>query len=261
MSIIFDLDGTLLNTLTDLAVSVNVALKKHGLATLEEEQYKLLVGNGVRVLTDRAVALSLANSKPAHLDLDENLPTMDVEYSLAYKDIKEASIPVALADLVYSDFMDYYAQHSIDYTKPYPGIMELLETLKNNKLTLAVMSNKAEHLTIELVKRYFGNTTFTHILGMREDILPKPNPDGALYLASKLGQKPEDILFVGDAMTDMQAAVAANMTAIGVAWGFRSKEELLDHGASHIVDTAEALASYVLEMRDGAVQVEHKHKT
>ncbi len=249
MCIIFDLDGTLLNTLTDLAIAVNFALRSNRLPELPEESMKLLVGNGVRLLSDRAVAIAWkkwsGEQREHYLKLAASAAgeneaytseLITVEYATAYKETSSAEIPLELADAVYADFMEYYAQHSMDETRPYPGIMELLQALKHKGKKLAVMSNKADEMTRRIVRHYFGNEQFEAVLGMRDDIKPKPDPAGALYLAGKLDVKPEEIFFVGDAMTDMRTAVAAGMTAIGVSWGFRSVEELLDNGAAVIVD-------------------------
>lgn len=249
MCIIFDLDGTLLNTLTDLAIAVNFALKSNRLPELPEESMKLLVGNGVRPLTDRAVAIAwqqwnteqqehylMLTVAAASEDETFTEELITVEYATAYKQIAAAKIPLQLADAVFADFKEYYAQHSMDETKAYPGIMELLHALKNNGRNLAVMSNKADTMTQAIVKHYFGDNLFSAVLGMREDLAPKPDPAGALYLADKLEVKPGEVIFVGDAMTDMRTAVSAGMTAIGVSWGFRSVEELLDNGAARIID-------------------------
>lgn len=262
MSVIFDLDGTLLNTLTDLAIAVNFALTSNHLSELPEESMKLLVGNGVRPLTDRATAIAWERltsemqdqylapaTSAAEADGRNPAEMITVEYSIAYKKTAAATIPGQLADAVFNKFMEYYAQHSMDETRPYQGIMDLLHKLKKDGVKLAVMSNKADAMTQVIVKNYFGEDIFSAVLGMREDIAPKPDPAGALYLADLLEDKPEDILFVGDALTDMQTAVSAGMTAIGVSWGFRSVEELLDNGADRIVHSPAELEELLVTLK------------
>ena len=256
MCVIFDLDGTLLDTISDLAIAVNFALRTNRLPELPEDTMKLMVGNGVRPLCDRATAMAwnawTMEQRALYLELSESAANetedytaeqLDVTYNTAYQVTETATIPLQLANAVFADFSEYYREHSLDVTKPYAGIMDLLDELKGRGVRMAVLSNKADHLSQEIVKHFFGDTYFEFVLGMRSDLAAKPDPAGALYLAKQFGEKPEDLLFVGDSMTDMRTAVSAGMTAIGASWGFRSIEELLDNGAMHIIDLpAELLA-------------------
>lgn len=254
MTFLFDLDGTLLNTLTDLTNAVNFALKRNRLSTLEENEMRLLVGNGVSVLCERAAAitwhrLSLSEQQ-AYLELAESASREDsryredllsVTYAVRYKEEQTVLVPLQLTDAVTGDFLEYYAQHSMDQTAPYPGIIEMLTGFQAAGHKLAVISNKADPLTRDVVNHYFSEIDFDQVLGMRSDLSPKPDPAGALQIAGQLEVKPEDVFFVGDSMTDMKTAVNAGMHPIGVSWGFRSVEELLDNGAKTIVHSPEEL--------------------
>ena len=258
MTIIFDLDGTLLDTITDLAVATNFALRNNKLNELDVDAYKLLVGNGVKVLAERATAKSwmlwTTEEREAYLALARSAADEDERYTEAmqvityteeYKDLRTVEVPQQLVDSVYSDFMEYYAQHSTDETKPYDGIVELLDELKTRGHQLAVLSNKADPLTQAVVKFYFKPGVFDAVTGMRDDVLPKPNPSGALKLSKLLGVDPVDVFYIGDTMTDMKTAVDAGMKPVGVTWGFRSEQELLDHGAKWIIDQPRELIDVI----------------
>lgn len=249
MTIIFDLDGTLLDTLDDLANAANFALKNNKLSELDVDAYKLMVGNGVKLTAERATAKSWLlwsdDERAMYMELaksaaDEHVSYTEeielVRFTEAYQDEREAMVPRQLLDSVYSDFMEYYAQHSTDETKPYDGIEALLDSLKAAGHQTAVLSNKADPLTQAVATFYFKPGIFTAVVGMRDDVPAKPNPIGALKLAEMMSANPADIYYVGDTMTDMKTAVSAGMKAVGVTWGFRSKQELLDHGAKWIIN-------------------------
>ena len=202
--VIFDLDGTLLNSLDDLAASTNYALQKHGYPTHELIKYREFVGNGINKLLERAL--------PEGTRTEENILK-----------IRE-------------DFMAYYAVHKADYTAPYPGITDLLEALKKRTIFLAVASNKYHSATIALIPHYFGKDTFDFVYGQREGISVKPDPTIVFDILKEAGIKREDTLYVGDSGVDMQTALNSGIVSVGVTWGFRSAEELKENGAIHIVD-------------------------
>lgn len=203
--VIFDLDGTLLNTLTDLAESTNYALQLHGFPTHPTADYRYMVGNGIRVLIQRA--------------LPESARTPEV------------------IERVLHDFKTYYLEHGEDCTQPYEGIFELIETLKNRGITLAIATNKFQIGAEQLVHRFFGTDTFELILGQREGIAAKPDPIIVHQILAHTQCPHEKTLYIGDTSVDMQTAVRAGVTAVGVTWGFRPLSELLEHGADYVIDT------------------------
>ncbi|MCR9011772.1 HAD family hydrolase [Gabonibacter chumensis] len=202
--IIFDLDGTLLNSLDDLAISANYALQKHNYPVHELRKYKEFVGNGINKLLERA------------LPEGERTPENVLK-------IRE-------------DFMDYYAVHKADFTAPYPGIMDLLNELKRRGILLAVASNKYHAATQALIPHYFGEDTFHYVYGQREGVPIKPDPTVVFDILKEAGVSREETLYVGDSGVDMQTALNSGVVSIGVTWGFRSAKELEDNGAVHIVD-------------------------
>lgn len=203
--VIFDLDGTLLDTIDDLALSVNHVLQKRGYPTHSTEQYKYFVGNGVKRLIERAL--------PAQICTEE------------------------LVASVQEDYFIYYADHGQDNTKPYPGILKLLKELKKRDIALAVASNKHHRATVELIEHYFGIDTFCTIFGKREGCYPKPDPTIVHDIIKECGVAKEYVLYVGDSSTDMLTAANASVCSVGVTWGFRMREELEEHGANHIIDS------------------------
>ncbi|MGL4992877.1 MAG: HAD family hydrolase [Bacteroidales bacterium] len=209
--VIFDLDGTLINTLTDIAESTNYALKKHGYATHPEDDYRYMVGNGIEPLIRRA------------------LP-------------EEARRKETIERLM-ADFKEYYLEHGEDFTKPYAGVVELLAELKSRGVKMAVATNKFQAAAEELVPRFFGESTFDIVLGQRDGIATKPDPIIVEQIISELGVAKEEVLYLGDTSVDMQTAVRAGIKAIGVTWGFRDVEELLSSGANHIIDAPLELLS------------------
>ena len=190
---IFDLDGTLLNTIGDLAVSCNAVLALRGLPQHSYEDYCRFVGNGIMRLVERA--------------LPEALRT---PYTV---------------DAVRRDFVAYYLAHIDEHTLPYEGIPELLDELQRRGVRLAVASNKFQAGTEKLIGRYFPDIRFDVVLGQRPDVPLKPDPAAA-----------GEVLYVGDSGVDMQTAAAAGVRSAGVTWGFRTRAELEQSGARHIVD-------------------------
>lgn len=200
-SYIFDLDGTLLNTLDDLAASCNYALRSYNMQERTIDEVRRFVGNGVKKLMERAIPNGLDNPK--------------------FEDC-------------YATFRKHYLEHSLDTTRPYPGIPELLEKLKSNGAKLAVVSNKFYAATQELVRHFFGDWVEVAI-GERPDIRKKPAPDTVLEALRQLDMSRETAVYIGDSDVDIDTARNCGMPCISVLWGFRSKEFLLEHGATRLV--------------------------
>ena len=202
--VIFDLDGTVLDSLTDLAISTNYALRQNSFPEHEREEYRHFVGNGVRKLIERA--------------------------------LPEGNRGAEEIDRVMADFVAYYSLHKADYTAPYDGIPALLRALREQGIRLAVASNKFQSATEAMVPYYFGKGCFDFVYGQREGVPPKPDPRVVLDIMAEAGVEREDVLYVGDSGVDMQTAARAGVRSVGVLWGFRSREELLSNGAMHIVE-------------------------
>lgn len=217
---IFDLDGTLINSLRDLADSSNYALARQGFPIYETERYRYFVGRGIPRL------------------IEDILP-------------EDARTPEILAK-TRALFDGYYGAHGLDHTGPYEGIPEMLTALRKDGLRLAVVSNKADAFVGQLVTSLFPGV-FDVVLGQREGIPHKPDPTGALEACRKMGAAPADCLYFGDSGVDMLTANAAGMTAVGVLWGFREKEELLKNGAQLLIAAPSEAADLI-------VQAPHVHK-
>lgn len=200
---IFDLDGTLLNTLGDLGDSVNVALAKHGFPTATEEQTRQRVGDGIRMLMTRS--------------------------------LPEGQRSDAVIDSCLDDFRVAYEQRLMNRTQPYDGIMDTLKALKENHIAVGVLSNKYDLAAKTLIRHYFGNLCQI-TMGERPDMPRKPDPKGALSMLKELGGTPENTLYIGDSAVDIETAHNAGLTAVGVTWGFRSAQALRDAGADILVD-------------------------
>lgn len=210
---IFDLDGTLLNTIDDLAQSVNFVLEKYNYPIHGVEPYKHFVGNGITKLIERAMP--------------------------------ESQRTVELISKLQADFLEHYARHSKDHTKPYDGIVELLDKLKGRGITLSVASNKHHQATVELINHYFGHDRFSVVYGKREGIRPKPDPTIVFDIIRECGVSITEVIYVGDSDTDMQTAQNASVLSVGVAWGFRTQQELMEHGAKYIIKTPKELLSLI----------------
>ena len=210
---IFDLDGTLLNTIADLAQSTNHALKLLGLPTHEPEAYKLMVGGGINKLFLRAL--------PPELKDEEHVAR------------------------VRALFLPHYDEHNADLTRPYPGIVELLGDLQRAGVQLAVASNKYQSATEKLIRVYFGGIRFIAVLGQREGVNVKPDPvivDD--IMAKAVGISRDETLYIGDSGVDMQTAANAGVEACAVTYGFRPRSELEPYRPSHIVDSPEAIRDF-----------------
>lgn len=204
---IFDLDGTLLNTLRDLAASVNAALRMHNMPERTIEEVRLFVGNGVKKLMERAIPQGLENP--------------DFEQT-------------------YADFRTHYMQHNLDTTAPYPGVMEMLENLRRRNKRIAVVSNKFYAATQSLCRHFFGDLVEVAI-GEREDIRKKPAPDTVNEALKQLGADRKKAVYIGDSDVDIQTALNSDMPCISVLWGFRDKDFLIEHGATILINSPESL--------------------
>lgn len=195
-AVLFDLDGTLTDTLADIAFAMNRSLRLHGLPQWPEEAYRYLVGDGAKVLSERAV-------RQRH----------------------------ELAPSVRREYQAYYQEHTLDRTKPYDGICAMLSQLQDMGLKLAVLSNKPDRDTRGVVAHFFPEIRFVRVRGQVEGVPVKPDPAGALQLAQEIGVVPERILYLGDTSVDMRCALAAGMFPVGALWGFRDEAELRQSGA------------------------------
>lgn len=209
--IIFDLDGTLADTLEDIAGSMNRVLKRNSYPERPVENYKTLVGRGLDNLVKQALPQSV--TEPV---------------------IHQRCLAEMIAD---------YNENCLVKTKLYKGIRELLDELKKRKIKIAVFSNKAEPLTVKIVKHLLPDVEFVSITGARHDLPKKPDPLGALNISVMMGFDPQDIVYTGDSDVDMMTAVKAGMFPAGVSWGFRDVDELNRNGARIIIDIPDQLLS------------------
>ena len=204
--VIFDLDGTLLNTIEDLAAGVNHTLAAHGLPEHTIDEYTLMVGNGMRKLVMRAL--------PDDLSADD-----------------------AFVDSMLAEFLNYYADHIDVYTKPYPGIPELIKALSTSGYSLAVASNKIQAGAGKLISEFFPGTDFVAVMGNSPQYPLKPDAALVEYIMEKAGTDRAHTIMVGDSGTDIQTARNAGIPIIAVSWGFRPRHELT--GADHIADSTD----------------------
>ncbi len=212
-AVVFDLDGTLLDTIDDLAAALNHALEKHGFPTHKREAVLGFVGNGVANL----VALGMGRS--------QNDP---------------------LFSSVFEDFRAYYGLHNTDLTHPYEGILPLLSSLRERGIRMAVVSNKYDAAVKALAGRFFGDM-IPLAIGEGPTVKRKPSPDALLYAMDYLGVSPEEVCYVGDSEVDIETARRAGIECLSVLWGFRTEEELLSAGATKLFDTPEALGAFLTE--------------
>ncbi|HPS52658.1 MAG TPA: HAD family hydrolase, partial [Phycisphaerae bacterium] len=208
-AVVFDLDGTLLNTLEDLADCMNATIGEFGYAPQPLENYRYYVGDGVVNLARRACCDS---------------------------DISEETIKKIVARN-----REIYGNGWAVKTRPYSGIPELLDELAARGVKMSVMSNKPHQFTRLCVERFFDIDKFVVVQGVMDGIAPKPDPAGVDMIVKTIGLPREKFLYLGDTNTDMKTAVAAKMFAVGATWGFRTAEELLKYGAMKLVDRPEEL--------------------
>lgn len=202
--IIFDLDGTLIDSLTDIALCANKVLEEFNFPTHEIEDYKKFVGGGALFL--------MKNCSPSNTHED-------------------------IINRLFERFKEVYDQKLQGNTKPYNGVYELLDELEKIDVKLGVLSNKPHKFTLKYVDEFFSDYTIEEPHGQKEEVPKKPDPIAAINIAKSFNISCEEILFIGDSDVDMQTAKNADMVGVGVEWGFRTVEELLDNGAKHIVKT------------------------
>lgn len=212
-AVIFDLDGTLVDSLVDIADAMNRTLVRFGFPVFDYESYKYFVGNGLKTL----VYQCLPDNKKQETQVMECLKVMMEEYGKSYA----------------------------EKTRLYDGIPELLDALTKRNLKLAVLSNKADELTQKISSELLNKWRFDIILGANERFPRKPDPESALYISKELNVSPQNILYLGDTNIDMKTANAAGMFAVGVTWGFRTREELSENGAKEIINNPPELLTFL----------------
>lgn len=211
--LIFDLDGTILDTLEDLKLSTNYALSFHGFPERTLDEVRRFVGNGIGKLIERAVPLGTSPEETQR---------------------------------VLATFKRHYGVHCADHTKPYAGIETFLQALRKKGYQTAVVSNKADFAVQELKEQYFPGL-FDFVVGEREGIRRKPCPDSVNEVLKMLGKTKEQAVYIGDSDVDVETAKNAGMPVIGVSWGFRGRKFLEEHGAEWIADTPEDLWKFIEE--------------
>ena len=210
---IFDMDGTILDTLEDLQDSLNYCLEKMGYPLRTYEEVRSFVGNGIRKLIERAVPNGTSVEK-----IDE----------------------------IHGMFMPYYEEHCADKTRPYDGIVDLLTRLKEEGMTTAVVSNKAHAAVLDLCEQYFKGL-FDIAVGEQEGMAKKPAPDSVHYVLQKLGFTKEEAVYIGDSEVDLATALNSVLTPYIVTWGFRDEEFLREKGAEIIVSSTHELLSLLVQ--------------
>lgn len=213
-AVIFDLDGTLNDTIASIKISADKAVGKFGFGPYSEEQYKYFVGDGAAVLIERCLKAGG----------DTGLTC----FTKAYEE--------------YQKVFEKYCMYEV---KPYEGIMDLLSALKEKGVRLAVLSNKPHERTKEVIRAVFGEDCFDIVRGQTESVAKKPSPEGVFRILEELKLTAEDILYVGDTGTDMQTGKAAGTFTIGALWGFRTEEELLENHADAVIATPAQLLDYL----------------
>ena len=211
--VIFDLDGTLLDTLDDLCNSVNYSLRTNNFPERSLAEVRIFVGNGIRLLIERSVPEGTSKE---------------------------------LIDKTFECFKTYYAVHCNDKTKTYPGVMDMLKELKKNGYKIAVLSNKAQYAVTKLCDIYFNNL-LDDAVGARENVAKKPSPDALYICAENNNINLNNVIYVGDSDVDVATANNAGVRGIAVTWGFRSRELLIKCGAENLADNTDELLQILLK--------------
>ena len=211
---IFDLDGTLINTIADLGMSTNYALQQLGYPTHDIESYKFKVGNGINNLFRRAL--------PEGEKTDENVLR------------------------VRREFIPYYNAHNTDLSRPYPGMTELLKELQAQGILMAVASNKYQEATSKIIAELLPSIQFAAVLGQRDGVNIKPDPQIVYDILAVTEIKKEDVIYIGDSGVDMQTGLNAGVETCGVTWGFRPRTELEPFHPQYIVDSVQELKHIIL---------------
>ena len=208
---IFDMDGTILDTIQDLTEALNHTLRAYSLPEHSVSEVMFMVGNGIHKLIERAVPEGVSGE---------------------------------LIEKVYTDYLPYYQEHCADATKPYKGIVSIIQRLRSLGILTAVVSNKKDAAVSELCEIYFKDC-FDAAVGERDGMQRKPAPDSVFEILKKLGVRKEDAVYIGDSDVDLKTAENAGMDVIAVTWGFRSKEFLAEHGATVFARTPEDLIALI----------------
>lgn len=211
---IFDLDGTLTNTLESMTYSVNLTLKEMGLSQITKDQCRMFVGNGARVLIEESLKVS---GDPKASRIEEGMK-------------------------IYGRIFD---QNCTYHVTLYEGIPEMLKALKDSGIHLAVLSNKPDRQTVKVVKEIFGDNIFDYVQGQKDGIRRKPEPDGVWYLMEQMQVSKEECLYIGDSEVDAATGKNAGLKTIGVLWGFRDRKTLETAGADHLIERPEELLQFV----------------
>ena len=211
---IFDLDGTIGNTLDSMVYSVNLTLCEMGFPEISRQQCQEFVGNGARVLMEKA---------------------LDAAGDLGASRIEEG---MQIYGRIFDDNCTYHVT-------PCDGVLQMLKELKRRGVRLAVLSNKPHIQAVKVVHAIYGDGVFDWVQGQKDDIPRKPNPAGVFCVAEKLGISPDECMYVGDSEVDVKTGMNASMKTIAVTWGFRTKEELIAAGAQYMIDRAEELLQYL----------------
>lgn len=214
---IFDLDGTLVNSIHALTYCTNLALERCGMGQVTEEQMMNIVGDGYKMQMRRSL-IACGDTELSH-----------------YEEI----LPI---------YMEVFAEHCLYRMHAYEGIPELLSFVKERGMKAAVVSNKPHAQAVDTVEHVFGKGFFDRIIGEREGIPKKPDPTGALTAARELGAKPEECLYFGDTNTDMETGKNAEMTTVGVLWGFRSRRELMEFSPDYLIESPGEMIRILQEM-------------
>lgn len=212
MGIIFDLDGTLLNTIEDIARVTNFALISNGFQPHDMESYSGMVGHGLKNLVTQALP-----DKTSDTEIEK----------------------------VYNTLIEEYSQNPVKSTVIYPGIADLLNQIEARNIPMAILSNKLHEITVPIVSLLLNKWKFEAVFGSRKNIPKKPDPYTALEIAKTMSMPPESITVVGDSGTDIKTALACNMRPIGVSWGYRSVQDIRKAGAEIIIETPQDLVKYL----------------
>lgn len=203
--VIFDLDGTLVDSINAIAYTTNLTLQKYNLGPIDVEEYKHLIGDGYKLLIERALKIC------GDTELEN------------YED-------------ALNTYLELFKIHCMHEVKAYEGIFDMLKYLKENSIKIAVLSNKPHERTIDNVYGIFGKEYFDRVAGEKSGVKRKPDKEGAILTANDLEVDPKDCLYIGDTNTDMKTGIAAGMDTVGVTWGFRVREELRSYNPRYIVD-------------------------
>ncbi|MCR5723837.1 MAG: HAD family hydrolase [Treponema sp.] len=232
---VFDLDGTILDTLSDLAASINFALEAHRLERRTTDEVRQFVGNGIRNLVVRAVCASCGTAVTERMD-----------GILVCAPADSGRVPKALLDAVHTSFTEHYRIHCADSTCPYAGIPEVLSTLRSHGIKTAVVSNKADYGVQALCARYFPGL-FDYAVGERDGIRRKPAPDSVLHVMQEFDAPASSTVYIGDSDVDIATARNAGVRCLSVTWGFRDEQFLLKNGATELIRTTNELLTALLQ--------------